>query len=720
MISTLTIGGCRLARQLYPRRPGLENYSGNLNFDTRNPGKATPAFDHYFLETTDQLHYYVRAIETVAPTTGVPRQYAGVNKKARRKDTGSTITDDTTFNDVVQGMVIGDNGSGVKIMLIGFGSSTNPRIAYRSLTTDTTPWTVQTTSTYAQFWLIDKAGADLYAVTDAGVAILGEYRISKCPAGNDPTLAASWGNGLEVGTPEWAITGIASIGDSIVVGKPDGLYAYNDQTKRFENVLPFLVDAPHAVNGKGMRAVPNGVLYPMHDGGLFFFDGVGVKDVSPDRGKVLPRDAGLARISALAPIGNEIYAIRESWQSTTQGLGLTVITRIAGTYTDVTADVTNGNLSNGANVGTFGNAADDCILVGLNEPMEGIVVRVTENVNAAVQSFATPEYSDGTTGTSAPFDSSFTAFSGSIVDNSILSVASTSLVNTGFPPGASNAVITWTDINAFDLMTSTEIQFGGSIGTLTKYWIRLKRVSATGMTAGTRIDELEAIPSRAGLPITAANDFTHRWRAGGLTEVLVARITGTTAYDWHSVYHVHTLGGNWAAAWHSGRAGQASGAQNLGPQLVIWGRHKATVISESQTRDTTRTLGPRIAQYGSSKPGPLLNLTPGGEDFGDVTKEKSLKGIAVDGRYAQPTDKIHVYCQFDDHDAIKIGTAYGLPAYVSYASGRFRRLNVWLGYEDAANGDKSAPQILYAEADYTEHGQYEWPRDRATQTPEAT
>lgn len=719
--------------ELFPRRG---SQPGNLNFDTRN-GRAVPAFDHYILGDTDRLHYAIGAIETLAPINGHPRQYCGMNKSMFRLDDG-LITADATFVDVVQGMELFDTGTTIvtgsafalngtpinsKILLVGFGSSSTIKNAYRLTQQADSTWFTSNNALSAQFWGIARAGADLYAVTDAGIAILGEYRISKCPAGNDPTLAASWGNGLEVGSALWAITGIAAIGDSIVVGKPDGLYYYNDQTKRFENVLPFLQDAPHAVNGKGMRAVVNGVMYPTHDGKLYFFDGVRVQEVTPEKTwDVIPRDVANSRITAIADNGDTVAVVRECWQNTTQSLGMKVITNIGGIYTDVTASVTNGSLSDGANVGAFGLFANDAIYVGSDQPIEAVCFRVTRNVNAVAQSFTTPQYSNATAGTVSPFDSSFTSFTG-IVDGSILSVAATSLVNTGFPPAASNAFITWTDINAYDLEKLTAISFGGAIGTLTKYWVRLKRTSTLGMTASTTIDEVEIVPARAGLPVAAANDFTHRWRAGGLTIIEMGERHGS-AFVWHQVYAVHTYGGVWAAAWHSGRPGQAGGLQNMGQTLMLWGRWRQVAISEGPIRDPARAIAPQIAAYGTKSAGPLLDLAPGGWDGGDSMLMKTLNGFGVDGRFVQPTDRYRAFVQFDEQDVIELGSSFGAPGFVSSGQTgvQFRRLYAWLAFEGSGNaaGLPSAPQTLAVEIDFNWTGQrYEWPRDRATQTPEA-
>ena len=61
-----------------------------MNVHTLN-GRMSPAFDTNYLNTTDRLHYYVRAIEYKSGTdTGsIPRQYAGVNKSIFRLDNGN-------------------------------------------------------------------------------------------------------------------------------------------------------------------------------------------------------------------------------------------------------------------------------------------------------------------------------------------------------------------------------------------------------------------------------------------------------------------------------------------------------------------------------------------------------------------------------------------------------------------------------------------------------
>jgi hypothetical protein len=99
---------------------------------------------------------------------------------------------------------------------------------------------------------------------------------------------------------------------------------------------------------------------------------------------------------------------------------------------------------------------------------------------------------------------------------------------------------------------------------------------------------------------------------------------------------------------------------------------------------------------------------------------KALKGVAIDGRYAQTGDRTRVFVQYDDYDSVEVGSTLGLPAYVAaQAQAPFRRATVWLAFEDAANADYICPQILSADLDFDWVGEpFDFIQDRSTQTPE--
>ncbi len=709
-----------MAREvLFPRKPGLGSYAGALNCDTRTPGKAIPAFDQVVISSTDRLHHPIDYIDTTAPSNGHPRGYYGIARTMLRLDNG-TETVDETFSSVIQSMVICDSSgaesiaAGTRVLLCGFGSAATPKNAVRNLTTDTTPWTSNTGAGDAQFWgIVRVSNGDLYAVTDAGVAALTEWRVSRCPFGNDPTLAASWGNGFEVGGPEWAITGMVPFGESVIVGKPDGLYAYSDLTKRFEPLLD-LRASPDPYNGLRMQAVANGVLYPTADGGLFFTDGVSVQEITPYKRVQRPRDVYTGRITSMRDTGQHVYAVQDCWYNTTQRYGLKVISYIAGVATDETAAVTNGNLTNGMTLTGYGGAANDRIFIGADVPIEAVHFRITTNENTAAAALS-GRYSNATTGTALPFTSSFTAFT-SIRDGTILDDAGESLKITGFPASASVAAISASDINTYDLMKSTELQFGGSIGTLTKYWMALT-ISGT-VTAATRVDEVEIVIGRPGLPLDdaagpfqAANDFTNRADAGGLSNILVFDRERTVGGEWHPLYSVDTGGFVTAMGWHNGRIGQASGAQNLGKSLILVGRFKRVAIHESPTRDPSRTTQPILTQFTATEPGATLPLTVGDGtylDDGEIENRhhlKQLKEFYVEGNHWEAgsnADVIAIFCQIDENQQRhEVGRISGAPGTVT-PSETFtgRKFKFWAALSDTLQTQEKAPELTYVDVEF--------------------
>lgn len=704
---------------LFPRKPGLGAYAGAINVDTRTPGKAVPAFDRVVIDSTDRLHHPIDYIETTAPSNGHPRGYYGIARTMLRLDNGAE-TVDNTFNSVCQSMVICDSSgadgitAGTRILLCGFGSTSDPKNATRNLTTDTTPWTVNTAAGDAQFWGVVRASnGDLYAVTDAGVAALTEWRVSRCPFGSDPTLAASWGNGFECGGPEYAITGMVPFGESVIIGKPDGLYAYSDLTKRIETLLD-LSASPDPYNGLRMQAVTNGALYPTADGGLFFTDGVSVQEITPYKKTPRPRDVYTGRITSIQDTGGHIYTAQDCWYNTTQRYGLKVISYIAGAAVDETAAVTNGNLTNGMTLTSYGAAANDRIYIGADVPIEAIIFRVTTNENTAAAKFA-GRYSNGTTGTALPFTTSFTAFT-AIRDGTKLDGATASLKITGFPASASVAAISATDINTYDLMDSTELQFGGSIGTLTKYWWALT-IDGT-VTAATRVDETEIVAGRPGLPLddasgpfAAANDFTHRADAGGLTNILVYERERTVGGEWHPLYSVDMGGFVTAMGWHGGRIGQASGAQNIGKSLILVGRFARVAIHESPTRNPSLTMQPMLTQFTATEAGPILPLTVGDGTYLDDGNtdfrplRKRINKFYVDGNHWESganADVIAIFCQIDENmQRHHVGSISGAPGEV-VASESFtgRKFRFWAALSDTLQTQEKAPELTYVHVDY--------------------
>lgn len=683
--------------KLYPTRIGAP---GSQNVHTLD-GTIKPAFAHFIVSTTDRLHYSIGVIEFKSPTgttTGAaPRMYWGANKSIFMENNGAEA-EDKAFNDVVQGMVICDGPTpGTAVLLVTFGdgapTAAQTGVYYRSLTTDTTPWTDASSAgaTKLTAWQIIKAGADLYAVTDAGrCASLGDYRVSKCPAGNDPTLAASWGNGVEVGTPEHKITNLAAIGNAPVVGKPDGLYFYDTQTRQYENVLKNFELVPHALNGKVTASVTGGVVYTTHDGGAFFFDGVSVKEITPHKlWGYLGRDIGNSRITAIADNGDTLAMIQEVGHQSTQNAGIivnTVTSALAATA--ITTNLIDGNMATGGDVSSL--AATSFIDIWADIPFEGVTIHVTRKANGtATAVFGSVSYSSAT--------DTFTADSAGFRDGTRLS-GNGSLSYVAFPPSASAGIVMGKSPNFGSLQQKVSFNYATGTDVTLKYGMRIA-MSVAAFDAETEIDELEIIPFRPGMPnnhvYTAATNWTARDRSGLVNHVLLLKRKGTNTFVPHDSYAVDAGPGVWAAAWHTGRLGQAAGGQNLGQSLWLIGRYSRIAISEGLTRDPGRTRYPIVAQPAATKPGVNIQIAHEwrGRSENEYDKYKTLKRVFLDSKYVQRADKWELFIQHDERDIITLASGAGGPIVANVQTAPFRSMNMWLAFADSVVTEEACAQF---------------------------
>ena len=725
----------------YPVFPDLKQYPGSVNMQIEN-GKAMPTFDHGAMtNSADTLYPFIRVCMDTTNPAGNPRHYSFANKKVFYFEDGAR-TDDFATNqagapllDVVTGAAIVEgppftNTIGVKKLLLGFGNSSSEHNRLRTLTTDTTPWTTaNTAATQASFWQIITVGADVFAVTGAaqsgtniGLTQLGEWHIAKCPYGSDPSLAASYTNVLPVGTPEWPILDLVPLREAFCVSKADGLWYWNGRTKRFTNAMDGIKNfAVHPGNGKGMSAGPGVVWYPTADGKLFRFDGVNVVEETPWKSVgLLPRDAITSRVTAIADRGDIVAVRTEAFYNAVTGpraaaaLGLRVftVTGVGQTVTEITTNVTDGSLATGYDVTTnsLGANATDKLVFGVNTPVEGFTVRVTRNPNSAVNSFVTPQCSNGSGG--------WTSL-GTVVDGTILGTAGISLVINAFPAAGSAGYLGWTSLQSYDLSATDTFN---SIAGL--YWYRFSFATTTAFNGSATIDEIDAITTRGGWPntglISTTNNFSHRDRAGGLGHVYIGKRVANQIV-WADTYAVNDFGSVWAMGWTSARSGTMT---NGGNPLLLHGRYQQTIIAESILRDPSRTQYPKLIQGSSTKPFPALafrNL-----QLGDPSQLKMLNAINVQGQFIQPTDQMAVYAWWDNSDKIyELGTLYGSPATFNVTpmmqTGYGRLLNFDIVFSDASQNNPTAPYIERVIVDLDDvPGTFDMPQQAAFANPETT
>lgn len=125
-----------------------------------------------------------------------------------------------------------DNDSTTPALFIGFGANQ----AYK-FSTDGTTWAAPSTTNadtrdYASYFAVTRdANGDISLAKSTGV----EVRIS---GGDVSSSTSNWGAAIAVGSSDKGVTNLISAADILYVGKTDGLYRYNKDTGRFEDLEP--------------------------------------------------------------------------------------------------------------------------------------------------------------------------------------------------------------------------------------------------------------------------------------------------------------------------------------------------------------------------------------------------------------------------------------------------------------------------------------------------
>jgi hypothetical protein len=189
------------------------------------------------------------------------------------------------------------------------------------------------------------AKADLLAVVGSDLwRVTGSYKLEKLIIGNDSGVDANWGpTEIPVGTPDYPVHTVLSLGGSPWPLKGDGLYRYNPapSAAEFQNVTPW-VNA-HPDNGKGGVVDGRGRLYyPTVDGHVLVVSFGRQSQQAPLRFNTFDRNTPWGRATAMTAGPEHVYLALEPGSTRTQQLGLTVKTYddSAGAYTDHTSLVT--------------------------------------------------------------------------------------------------------------------------------------------------------------------------------------------------------------------------------------------------------------------------------------------------------------------------------------------------------------------------------------------
>jgi hypothetical protein len=252
-----------------------------------------------------------------------------------------------------------------------------------------------------------------------------------------------------------------------------------------------------------------------------------------------------------------------------------------------------------------------------------------------------------------------------------------------------------TDINFGSLMQKIDFNYSSGTDISQKYGMRIRTSGV--MDSDTEIDEVEIIPYRAGLPneviLTAATNHTPRFRAGLEQSVYLLKRKGTNTFVPHDSFTINNYGATWAAAYHAGRAGQASGQQNTGTGLVAWGRYATVFISEGPTRNPATDRYAITVAGSATKPHPTWQFLYdwGGEDR---TRMKIISKVMIDTLFLEPTDEWEVFFQHDQRDIVKVAYGKGGPVVFDPPQTAVRVMQGWLVLARGQQTNERAPQFL--------------------------
>jgi len=134
--------------------------------------------------------------------------------------------------------------------------------------------------------------------------------------GSNELLVANWTAGigtLSVGDSEGIPTALIAFGDGELVGKPEGMFAYQDDRALYANEIIELESHRHPDNCRGMAEYKGWVYIPTAIGLLRWKNGI-LQDVTPGRGATQGFDTPIGPIAAITGDANRLYAITQPFK----------------------------------------------------------------------------------------------------------------------------------------------------------------------------------------------------------------------------------------------------------------------------------------------------------------------------------------------------------------------------------------------------------------------
>ena len=243
----------------------------------------------------------------------------------------------------------------------------------------------------------DDAKADLLAVVGSHAWRTEGYKISKLTINTSPGTVANYLVAIPAGRATYEINTVLELGGSPLLLKGDGVFKYNPapSASTFQNMTSFV--PADKDNGKGGFTDGRGrVYYFTVDGDVLVISFGTQSQQRPTRFTKFNRDTPFGRIGTMIADANHVYAAIEPGSVRTQELGIKMLLFDAseGTFSDVTAGVTDKKKATSANLDSIGDQ-DDLIYVGCDEPVAGTFWEVLAANTGAAQPFQQAEFSKG-------------------------------------------------------------------------------------------------------------------------------------------------------------------------------------------------------------------------------------------------------------------------------------------------------------------------------------
>jgi len=634
-----------------PKKRGIAGYIKSFNMDTRGDDLAPMSVAVAAGDTNGS----VARTAPVWTFNGLTCAAFGEYKHLRHY-TSATNPELDVANPIVD-LCLFSSAAGADCLLVSYGTAD----FIDSYDNTGTP----AASTDTKITYMTMAGADLYGVCDLGA--YNTWNISKCPSGSNPLTATNWSDGVPVGNSCWPIVQLRQVNGGVIAAKGDGLYKWNENLSKYENLLPWLERCPDPLNGVGMFAVKDGVCYPTADGALYHFDGHTVDDISPKKYHTPHRyNTHLrSRLTAGVEADNWVYVATEpcsvGW---THNAGIKVFTYDPTAYTDITANLIDGLPSTSVSVAGLGSGEEHSLFVGAEFPFLAVKFLIG-TANTAADVWTAVKYDSGVGAPNNWF---------SVTPRDGTAQAGATLSRDGVVVSAPGSnLYTWAKT---------------TINSESKYWWQFT-IGNTGLAAGTTLRGIAILPARKlrnDLLPTTADD------AGAVGHVLAGRRSGSE-WEWHDV------GCFWrgtiidAMAYGVGFTGSATTPDAA--MLLAIGQFDRDYLFPG-----VAVYNPSIPPVGSYAP----RFYPAPVDLADEgyrTAVKTAKKYRIVTNYVQSDDRITVEQRFDHKvwDTVASAAYSGPSELDAPAHAKGLRLETMLSLTDNDDDSVNGPSISAVEVD---------------------